>query len=589
MSYYIGVDVGTGSARACLIDLNGDILSIKELAIDRQELKPGYITQSTNQIWNNICICIRNILQESNVDDISSKIKGIGFDATCSLVVLNSKTDQEVAVGPNFEDNDQNVILWMDHRALIETVEINSTDSKCLKYVGGQMSVEMEIPKIKWLKNNMNPAVYKDCKFLDLPDFLTYKATGNSIRSFCSAVCKQGLLPLGVEGSTKGWTEEFLLNIGLEDLMEDNFVKLGGPVKQDSQGKVSFSTAGEFIGYLSDKSSKIMGISSKCAVSSGIIDAYAGWIGTIAASTKEPIEQLNNFQDNLNGMICSSGRLAVVAGTSTCHISLTNKPIFVPGVWGPYRDVLGHNFWCAEGGQSCTGALLQHVLETHPAYKELCAISKQQDISVFEVLNNKIRELTHQRDLIDEVHLIKNLFFYGDFHGNRSPVADEAMRGNIIGLSMDSSLNDLCRMYLGACEFIAQQTRHIVDIMTKSGYNLHSLYMSGGQCRNELLMQLISNCVGLPVVIPKNIDTAVVFGSALMGACASELSKSHSDNTKKPDQILWDVMCKMTGQGIVVSPQDPSSQVCKLLTVKYQIYLDMIATQKRYRSMVNGL
>ena len=42
--------------------------------------------------------------------------------------------------------------MWMDHRAITETDFINSTSHKLLKFVGGKMSVEMEMPKIMWIK-----------------------------------------------------------------------------------------------------------------------------------------------------------------------------------------------------------------------------------------------------------------------------------------------------------------------------------------------------------------------------------------------------------------------------------------------------
>ena len=90
------------------------------------------------------------------------------------------------------------------------------------------MSVEMEIPKVLWLKNNMPKELFDRCKFYDLADALTHLATGNETRSFCSTVCKQGFVPVGVDGSVKGWQEDFLKEIGLEDLCEDNFKRMGG-------------------------------------------------------------------------------------------------------------------------------------------------------------------------------------------------------------------------------------------------------------------------------------------------------------------------------------------------------------------------
>ena len=90
------------------------------------------------------------------------------------------------------------------------------------------MSIEMEIPKVLWLKNNMPKELFDRCKFYDLADALTHMATGNENRSFCSVVCKQGFVPVGVDGSVKGWQEDFLTEIGLEDLCKDNFLRMGG-------------------------------------------------------------------------------------------------------------------------------------------------------------------------------------------------------------------------------------------------------------------------------------------------------------------------------------------------------------------------
>lgn len=90
------------------------------------------------------------------------------------------------------------------------------------------MSIEMEIPKVLWLKNNMPKKLFDRCKFYDLTDALTHMATGNETRSYCSVVCKQGFVPVGVDGSVKGWQEDFLKDIGLEDLTQDNCKRLGG-------------------------------------------------------------------------------------------------------------------------------------------------------------------------------------------------------------------------------------------------------------------------------------------------------------------------------------------------------------------------
>jgi ribulose kinase len=79
-----------------------------------------------------------------------------------------------------------------------------------------------------WLKNHMPQDVFSNCKFYDLVDALTHMATGEESRSFCSTVCKQGYVPIGVDGSVKGWQEDFLAEIGLGELCKDNFRRIGG-------------------------------------------------------------------------------------------------------------------------------------------------------------------------------------------------------------------------------------------------------------------------------------------------------------------------------------------------------------------------
>lgn len=86
----------------------------------------------------------------------------------------------------------------------------------------------MEIFKVFWFKNNMFLELWDKCKFYDLVDVLIYLVIGNEIRSFCSIVCKQGFVLVGVDGSVKGWQEDFYEEIGFGDLIKDDFKCMGG-------------------------------------------------------------------------------------------------------------------------------------------------------------------------------------------------------------------------------------------------------------------------------------------------------------------------------------------------------------------------
>ena len=183
------------------------------------------------------------------------------------------------------------------------------------------MSLEMEIPKILWLKNHLPPEKFSKCKFYDLPDFLTHRATAfDESRSYCSLVCKLAYVPEGAESSRfeVGWQRDFLGKIGLKELAED--LKPLGVV----DGKAKVLSAGERVGYLSEESARELGLHTNVAVASGVIDAYAGWVGTAAAKVR-------GWKTHKDGLEDASSRIASVAGTSTCHLVISKNPIYTKG------------------------------------------------------------------------------------------------------------------------------------------------------------------------------------------------------------------------------------------------------------------
>ena len=113
-SYFIGVDVGTGSARAGVFDLNGSMVGQASRAIDLYRPKADFVEQSSDNIWQAVCNAVRDAVNQADINPI--QVKGLGFDATCSLVVLD-KEGKPLTVSPSGR-TEQNIIVWMDHRAI---------------------------------------------------------------------------------------------------------------------------------------------------------------------------------------------------------------------------------------------------------------------------------------------------------------------------------------------------------------------------------------------------------------------------------------------------------------------------------------
>lgn len=313
------------------------------------------------------------------------------------------------------------------------------------------------------------------------------------------------------------------------------------------------------------------------SVGAGVIDAYAGWVGTVGAKVQLSEKYLHpTHRGSSHDISHAFTRLAAVAGTSTCHLALSDKPVFVDGVWGPYRDVLIPEYWMAEGGQSATGELLKHVLETHPAFQEAFSAADAFNTNVYDYLNQYLAEMRDKETAPSISYLARHFFFYGDLFGNRSPLADPAMRGSIIGLSSDKSVDNLAIHYYSTMEFIALQTRQIVEQMNDAGHMISSIFMSGSQCQNEVLMDLIATACNMPVVIPRYVHAAVVHGAAMLGVKAASTSES-----------LWNIMDRMSKPGKVVYPTD-SDKERSLLAAKYRVFAEQYRKQKDYRAAVDS-
>lgn len=108
---------------------------------------------------------------------------------------------------------------------------------------------------------------------------------------------------------------------------------------------------------------------------------------------------------------------------------VSSDPLFVPGVWGPYSEVLLPGLWLLEGGQSATGKLIDHIVQTHPCYPSLRERSSS-DQHVLTELENILNALSKGRKE-SLACLAKDIHIWPDFHGNRSPLADPGMKGMV--------------------------------------------------------------------------------------------------------------------------------------------------------------
>ncbi len=538
---YLGVDVGTSSARAAVFDGNGARHGLGTAPV--QIFRPAelFAEQSSDDIWRAVCAAVSAALREGEVG--ADEIVGIGFDATCSLVALGDG-DAPVTVSPTGDDA-QNVILWMDHRAEAQAARINGGGHEVLRYVGGTISPEMETPKLAWLKENLPRSWERARRFLDLPDFLVARATGGDVRSVCTTTCKWTYL-----GHERRWDDAYFRSEGLGDLVDEGYTRIGTQVRP----------LGERAGELSVASAKELGLTVGTPVSVAIIDAHAGGLGMLGATLDQgaPLDW--------------DTRLALIGGTSTCHMAVSAEPRFVPGVWGPYYAAMVPGLWLSEGGQSATGALVDHVIQSHVRAVELGVEAKRRGTTVYALLNERLAALAASCPFPAAV--AADLHVLADHHGNRSPRADPTLRGMISGLRLSDSVDHLARVYLATIQAVAQGTKHILDAMNACGYRIDTLFACGGDVKNPVFVREHADATGARLVLPAEPES-VLLGAAMLGAVASGdvASVAHA-------------MAAMARIDRVVAPA--TGDVAAFHARKHAVFLRMHEDQLAYRALMHG-
>jgi ribulose kinase len=165
----------------------------------------------------------------------------------------------------------------------------------------------------------------------------------------------------------------------------------------------------------------------------------------------------------------STVHLAMIAGTSTCHMAVSPNPRTIPGVWGPYFGAMLPGLWLNEAGQSATGALLDHILDWHSEGRKLGP-------DRHAVMAARVEAALPA----EGPAFAGNLHVLPDFHGNRSPLADPDSVGVVHGLRLDASPRSLDQLYYATAIGIALGTRHIVDALNQRGYRILHLHLTGG-------------------------------------------------------------------------------------------------------------
>src|SRR6266849_22358 len=511
---FIGVDVGTSSARAGVFDEKGSLLATARHPITVWHEAGSVVEQSSSEIWAACAASVRAAMAEAAI--APSAVKGVGFDATCSLVVLDAGANPLTVSSSG--DERRNVIVWMDHRAIAEACQINDTQDDVLRYVGGSISPEMEIPKLLWLKRHLSSTYRSAGHFFDLADYLSFRATGSTVRSICTLACKWNFL-----AHERRWSGSYFERLGLGDLASDGYAKIGKDIV----------APGTPLGTgLTESAARDFGLLEGTPVGASLIDAHAGGVGTIGgrARSGQPVDVRR--------------RLAYIMGTSACIMATTSEPCFVPGVWGPYYSGMVPGFWLNEGGQSAAGAAIDHLIKSHPAYNEAVAAAHAGGMEILEFLERRI--VSRAKSPGQAALLARDIHVFPEFIGNRSPFADPDSRAIVAGLDLDADIGAMERLFMAGLCGLAYGLADVVDAFRGHGIDSDLMVIAGGAGRSSLVRQIMADTTGLSVAVPET-QEPVLLGGAMLGAVAGGRYAS-----------IGEAMAAMSAIGCLSEPTAPA-------------------------------
>lgn len=506
--YALGLDFGTESVRALVVDTERGVevaqavqpyshgVITQELPGGSKALPPDFALQSAQDYLDAAVAAISRVLQTVPAEGIS----GIGVDFTACTVLPIRKDGTPLMLLEEFRSEPHAwVKLWKHHAAQPEADRINEVARErgeaFLKYYSGAISCEWMLPKCLEIARYA-PEVYAAADyFIDAGDWFVHQLTGRFTRNSCAAGYK------GLWSAEIGFpSKDFLGTLDpalpqLRDLDEKWIRDIVAP--------------GTRVGGVSRAFAARSGLIEGTPVSAATIDAHSGVAGM---------------------GIYTEGPMAIIMGTSSCHMVLSRELKLFDGCAGAVQDGIVPGFVGYESGQPAVGDIFGWFARDfmNPALRGGGTLSP-----VSPVLNDLFTDLSRKAAALRPGE--SGLIALDWMNGNRSTLMNSHLSGMILGLTLDSRPEDVYRALIEATAF---GTRMIVEAHRSAGIPVNELVVCGGLTQDPLIMQIYADVTGLPVKVAAS-NQAVALGAAIFGALAAGPAEGGFDS-------LEDAIVRMT-------------------------------------------
>lgn len=503
--YSVGVDYGTQSGRAVLVDVsNGEVVAqavkeythgvIDEFLPDGTKLKPDWALQHPRDYIEVLECTIPEVLKTSGVDP--KDVIGMAIDFTACTVLPIDKEGVPLCFHEDLKSNPHAWLkLWKHHAAQYEANKLNTIakerGEKFLARYGGKISSEWLFPKIMQVLDEA-PEIYEMAdKFIEATDWVTMQMTGVEARNSCTAGYK------AIWNKEEGYpSKEFFkaLDPKLENVVSEKL-------------SLDIRSIGEKAGELTEEMAKKTGLLPGTAVAVGNVDAH---VSLPAVGVTEP------------------GKMLMIMGTSTCDILLGTEEKIVPGMCGVVEDGVLPGFFGYEAGQSCVGDHFEWFVK-NCVPESYFIEAKKNDMNIHEYLTFKASKLK-----VGE----SGLLALDWWNGNRSCLVDVDLTGMMLGMTLLTKPEEIYRALI---EATAYGKNKIIKTFEESGVPVDELYACGGiSKKNPLMMQIYADVTNKEIFIGASNQTPAL-GAAMFGAVAAGKEKGGYDSIFDAAKVMGKV------------------------------------------------
>jgi L-ribulokinase len=503
-NYVLGLDYGTDSVRAVLIDTeNGQELA-SNVSLYKRWKNKQYCDASINQFRQHpldhiegLEITIQTVIKESKVDP--SQVRGICIDTTGSSPVPVTKDGIPLALTKGFEENpNAMMVLWKDHTSINEANEINELavswgGENVTKYVGGIYSSEWFWAKILHIAREDEAVRNAAHTWMEHCDLMTYLLIEDKdLKTFKRSRCAAGHKAM--------WHADWngLPPVEFLEKLHPYLAQLRGNLYDETY------TSDLVAGNLSKEWADRLGLSTETVVAVGTFDAHSGAVGAkIGENT-----------------------LVRVMGTSTCDILVGSYDEVgtktVRGICGQVDGSVIPGFIGLEAGQSAFGDLLAWYKEllmwpTEHLLGSSSVLNEEQKEQLREEFSDKlIVELTKEAEKIPVSDSLPIALDW--INGRRTPDANQELKSAVSNLSLGTKAPHIFKALVNAICFGAKK---IVDRFEEEGVKIESVIGIGGVARKSpFIMQTLANVLNKPIKIAAS-DQTPALGAAIYAAVAA--------------------------------------------------------------------